>query len=686
MGDESPEPASTLTGAVFLSYASQDAEAAQKICEALRREGIEVWFDQSELRGGDVWDQKIRREIHDCALFIPVISANTVSRHEGYFRLEWDLADQRSHMMARDRAFIVPVCLDATPGAGTDVPESFHRVQWTRLPKGETPSGFVERVRRLLSSEPSTASRRATRPASSEPAGRKSFPTSRRMKSALLVVVAVLSMTLAYFAIDKFWLSKRIDSSVSATVGARSQSPVMPDRSIAVLPFADMSEKRDQEFFADGLCEELIDLLSKTQGLTVTARTSSFYFKGRSEDIPTIARRLMVTHVLEGSVRKYGTHLRVTAQLVRADTGYHLWSQTYDREIDDLFKVQDDIAGSVVKALQLSILNPEVARSAPTSITEAHTLYLHALSLSRQQTAADSIQAYKDLRRALALDPNFALAWSALAKLLTDDTPDWSEVFGRPQEAMVRKQMRETAFDAAKHALQLDPNLPQAHLAMGLVLYWLDWNWQAADSELKQARSLDPASAEITEAAAALANTLGRFGEGLQLAGLAITQDPLGTAYWDIGAANYRLGKLHEAAAAYQHLTELYPTATAVHYRYATVLLSQQNAQAALSEMERESAPWYRQAGRALVLDALGRRSEADGELTAVSEKYVGMAYQISYVYAGRNDQTKAIEWLERAYQIRDTGLVSLKDDPMLKNLQRDPRFMSLLRRMNLPE
>jgi tetratricopeptide (TPR) repeat protein len=192
--------------------------------------------------------------------------------------------------------------------------------------------------------------------------------------------------------------------------------------------------------------------------------------------------------------------------------------------------------------------------------------------------------------------------------------------------------MRETAFDAAKHALQLDPNLPQAHLAMGLVLYWLDWNWQAADSELKQARSLDPASAEITEAAAALANTLGRFGEGLQLAGLAITQDPLGTAYWDIGAANYRLGKLHEAAAAYQHLTELYPTATAVHYRYATVLLSQRNAQAALSEMERESAPWYRQAGRALVLDALGRRSEADGELTAVSEKYVGMAYQISYV------------------------------------------------------
>jgi len=151
MGAVSAEPAITPTGAVFLSYASQDAEAAQKICEALRAAGIEVWFDQSELRGGDVWDQKIRRQIHDCALFVPIISANTASRQEGYFRLEWDLADQRTHMIARDRAFIVPVCLDATPGAGTDVPESFHRVQWTRLPAGETPPAFAERVRRLLS-------------------------------------------------------------------------------------------------------------------------------------------------------------------------------------------------------------------------------------------------------------------------------------------------------------------------------------------------------------------------------------------------------------------------------------------------------------------------------------------------------------------------------------------------------
>src|SRR5580658_9428567 len=154
MQGEPRTEARTPAGAVFLSYASEDAAPAKRICNALRAAGIEVWFDQSELRGGDAWDQKIRRELHDCTLFIPVISANTAARHEGYFRLEWDLADQRTHMIARNRAFIVPVCVDATPETSADTPESFQRVQWTRLPAGETPPVFVERVERLLSGEP----------------------------------------------------------------------------------------------------------------------------------------------------------------------------------------------------------------------------------------------------------------------------------------------------------------------------------------------------------------------------------------------------------------------------------------------------------------------------------------------------------------------------------------------------
>ena len=170
--------------AVFLSYASQDAGASKRICEALRGGGIEVWFDQTELRGGDVWDQKIRRQIRDCALFIPIISANTVSRQEGYFRLEWELADQRTHMLARNRAFIIPVCLDAVPDADADVPESFLRVQWTRLPGGDTPPAFVERVSRLLSSDtPSTQALPLSASSDTASAANAGTPKSERFAS-----------------------------------------------------------------------------------------------------------------------------------------------------------------------------------------------------------------------------------------------------------------------------------------------------------------------------------------------------------------------------------------------------------------------------------------------------------------------------------------------------------------------
>src|ERR1700729_3986375 len=171
----------------FLSYASQDAEAAQRVCNALRAAGIEVWFDQSELRGGDVWDQKIRREIRDCALFIPIISANTASRPEGYFRLEWDLADQRTHKIARNRPFIIPVCLDATPNAGADVPESFQRVHWTRLPGGEAPAAFVATVSRLLS--PGEASPLAHVPPTGSTAGQP-VPQQRWPPKSLALLIA----------------------------------------------------------------------------------------------------------------------------------------------------------------------------------------------------------------------------------------------------------------------------------------------------------------------------------------------------------------------------------------------------------------------------------------------------------------------------------------------------------------
>jgi hypothetical protein len=277
------------TGAVFLSYASQDARAAQRICEALRAAGIEVWFDQSELRGGDAWDLKIRQQIRDCALFVPVISEHTTARPEGYFRLELGLADQRSQMIARNKPFIIPVCVDRTPESVPDLPDSFLRVQWLRLPDGATPAAFCERIAALLGRAVPPAARASPAPAA------MAMAPARRPRSTLwlLGVVAVLVAALAGVLLTlKPWrpTAKGPDAQFGAPdalansgraamlVSARAAGAA-PERSIAVLPFTDMSEKKDQEYFSDGLSEELIDLLTKVPDLRVPARTSSFYFK-----------------------------------------------------------------------------------------------------------------------------------------------------------------------------------------------------------------------------------------------------------------------------------------------------------------------------------------------------------------------------------------------------------------------
>jgi len=220
---------------------------------------------------------------------------------------------------------------------------------------------------------------------------------------------------------------------------------------------------------------------------------------------------------------------------------------------------------------------------------------------------------------------------------------------------------------------------------MARVRLWIDWNWTAASVELEKARDLDPGDVRITRATAELAITMGRPAEALELAKRATAQDPLGLGYWEVGRASLRLGKLDEASAAYRRLIELYPTTTAAHYYYALVLLSQHDPQAALGQMRRDD-PQYVQAGLPLVLDALDRRSDADRELAAAEREWGnGMAYQISYVYASRNDHDRAFAWLERAYQQHDSGLPSIKFDPMLKTLETDPRYRALIQKLKLP-
>src|SRR5215469_4766291 len=261
MEGEPPIQASAAAGAVFLSYASQDAEAAKRICEALRAAGIEVWFDQSELRGGDAWDQSIRRQIKNCALFVPVVSRHTHDRAEGYFRLEWKLAVDRSHLIITNKAFLLPVVVDATAEDDENVPDKFREVQWTRLLAGETPPAFVERVQHLLSGETSTTTRAGAASGIVSAIGGRSPASGWWRRFLPVATVIVVLVAVAYVAVERPWISKPAASAAFAP----------PPHSVAVLPFVNMSGDKEQEYFSDGLTEELLNSLTRINELQVAA-------------------------------------------------------------------------------------------------------------------------------------------------------------------------------------------------------------------------------------------------------------------------------------------------------------------------------------------------------------------------------------------------------------------------------
>jgi TolB-like protein len=663
--------------AVFLSYASQDADAARRICEALQAAGLEVWLDQSELRGGDAWDNAIRRQIKACALFMPIISANTRARTEGYFRLEWKLAVDRSHLMADERAFILPVVIDATHEADALVPDKFRQVQWTHLPAGETSSAFVARVARLLSTDEPLVDRSAPAPTAARvepPAWWKS-----KRKTILIAAVVVFAIVMAVFDDDD---PPKRAAAVEAVPPAPPAPPApvaIPEKSVAVLPFVDMSEKKDQEYFADGLSEELMGMLTKVTELKVPARTSSFSFKGKQATIADIAKALGVAHVLEGSVRKSGTTLRVTAQLIRVDGGYQVWSETYDRKLDDVFKVQDEIAAAVVKALKVSLLEGDVPKAKPAANQEAYALYLQARTLHYRGSHADNLQAIRYLERALKLDPAYAPAWFGLADTLVYDF----STFGGGTYAEVHPRARA----AGEKAIKLDPKLADAHLAMARILGELEWNWPAADAELKRTLELSPNNVLALEVASGYALIGDRPDDALMFAQRAAARDAVAwDVYSTLGDAQSRRGQLAEAEALYRKAIELNPTAAPLRAPLGLILLARGEAEAALPIVEKEADDAWRLYGLALVYDELGRDGDADRALATLGANHAAsMSWSIASVHACRKQMDQAFIWLERSYRQREGQLPMIKSDTCIKSYQSDPRFKELLRKLNLP-
>jgi TolB-like protein len=668
------------TGAVFLSYASEDAAAAERICASLRAAGIEVWFDQSELRGGDAWDAAIRKQIKGCALFIPVISRNAHARMEGYFRLEWKLAVDRSYLMASDKAFLLPIAIDDTPQTDERIPDRFREVQWSRLRAGEATPTFVDRVSRLLSSEPGPAEAAAIH-ATAAPAG--AMATRRaaapwRSRSAVLMMAAVAVAAVAYFSFQRFTPAKHAaDAHASPAVPERSASlNAVPEKSVAVLPFLDMSEKKDQEYFSDGLSEELIDMLTKIPELRVPARTSSFYFKGKQATLPDIAKALSVTHVLEGSVRKSGNALRITAQLIRVDTGYHLWSETYDRELNDIFKIQDDIAGAVVKALKISLLNGEPPHAAPAANSDAYVLQLKAKFFGNRQSPGDIDKALDLLQQAVKLDPTSADAWARLSFVLRGRSIDYGLV---PWQ-----QVREQALSAAQRSLALNPRSAIANLAIASIKF-ADWNWQEAQASYDRVRSLDPNVGDTL--GVDLLYTHGHLEKAIQLQERARARDPLSVPLNRISAGLFLdAGRLPEAEAAARTASELNPVAILVPAMLGQILVARGASEAGLAEIKHEPDEETRDFALAWAFVTLGRKAAAAAALDHLERMSEIDTYGVATLHAMRNERELAFTWLERAYQQHDTGLTRIILDPDLKNLRTDPRYKAFLRKMNLPE
>jgi TolB-like protein len=682
--------------AVFLSYASEDADAAQRICASLRSAGIEVWFDQSELRGGDSWDAMIRKQIKACALFMPIISAHTRARPEGYFRLEWKLAVDRSHLMAAEMPFLLPVVVDGTRETDALVPDKFREVQWMRLPGGDTPPASAERIARLLSPDgqagPTPVAARNSAPGPDDHRSsnfRKSDEATPKRavpwRSRTAVILTIVALAIGYFVVDRLALSKRI--TVSERASAPSGPSVAPaqntiaEDSIAVLPFLDMSEKKDQEYFSDGLSEELLDLLAKTPGLEVIARTSSFYFKGKQATIAEIASTLHVAHVLEGSVRKAGNTMRVTAQLIRASDGVHLWSETYDREFKDVFKVQDEIASAVVGALKLKLLATPSTRDRQTANTEAYTQYLIGRQILLQENWSADDRAAAAFRKAITLDPNYAPAWANLADALD----------GAAEEAPSRKLFmagKQEALAAAEKAVALRPDLSDGFAVRGYLRAWRQWDFAAAEADFRRALALDPDSPEVhaSYARSVLVPT-GRFEEARAAAVRLTNADPLNAQGWRLlGSTEIRLGRMDAGRAALSRALEISPEQSNTAGVIAFAFLLEGKPTEALNIAPRSTSEVFRLAPSAMAYHDLGRDPESQRLLDELIARYHEFAaYQIAEVFAWRGDIDHAFEWLDKAYDQNDGGLTQVKTDPMLRRLHGDPRFAAILKRMNLP-
>jgi adenylate cyclase len=653
-------------GAVFLSYASQDAGAAARICEALRAVGVEVWFDQSELRGGDAWDRQIRRQIHDCRLFVAVVSEQTESRDEGYFRREWKLAVERTGDLAADVPFLLPVVIDATSQATARVPDEFLRVQWTRLPTGETTPAFVERVSRLLSAGarelPSTTLTpdRPLRPGTGW----------QRIATIALALAALGLIGALAFTNRARWHELLAGSSVQA-------------HTIAVLPLENLSGDASQEYFADGITDALTTDLARMESLQVISRTSTMQYKSARKPLPAIARELNADVIVEGSVQRSGNRVRIIAKLVRAATDKHLWAQAYERDLKDILALQDEIASGIAHEIETRLGGPKPLPPGKTVNVrlDAYEAYLKANYYFDKFELQKSIDYYDE---AIKLDPTYAPAYAHMAQAYS-----FLAFFG----ALAPREGWGKVKEAATLAVERDERSPEGHAALALAKLHFDWDFAGAEQEFNRTLKLNPSDADTHHEYAHYLMAIGRLGESEAESKRAVELDPMGDGLksclcWHSFAAR----DYDEAVRLAKRFLTSQPNDpwehTILGWTYEQKRMLEQAIVEFQSAIEATKGDSFFLASLGHAYALAGRRTDAEQVLHTLlaraKNSYVS-PFDIALIYTALGEKDSAFAWLEHAANERSTFLVYSKWDPRLDPLRSDPRFKKLLDLIGLP-
>jgi TolB-like protein/Tfp pilus assembly protein PilF len=677
---------------VFISYASPDRAIADAVCGALERDGLICWVAPRDVVPGEFYADAIVRAIDATKVIVLVLSKN--SADSPHVLREVERGSSKRHPVVSFRIDLAPL-----PSALEYFLNTSHWLDASASGVDGALPKVVAAVRHLASPAVVETAHQNGTAKPEENVVRHSgtvAPASRRVTRSLIALSVFVVVALAYFVADKFWLSKSVTMVVtqptapSAPSGASAAATkadsgtstfAPPAHSIAVLPFVNMSGDPKQDYFSDGLSEELLNSLVSLRGLQVAARTSSFSFKGSGTDVADIARKLNVGAVLEGSVRKDGGRVRITAQLINAVTGFHLWSQTYDRDLKNVLALQTEIATAVTQALQATLLADAstVVELGGTHDPHAFDAYLsgRGIKVISKETNLAQIAAFDE---AIQLDPMYAKAYASKGRSL-------GHYAGSYESASNARHVMEQAHALNEKAVQLAPNLAEAHLDLAESFDRGLLDFVHGMAEYERALALAPGDARVLSSYAVFLARMGHSDAAAASAQRAVTLDPVNAgSYDDLGYVLLFRHRNREAIAAFDRALSLDPQLHWAHGLRGLAYLGLGEFEAARQSCTTPPPSWVGQLCVAVAYDKLGRKAEAQAEVAKMkAAQGDAMAYQYASVYAQRGDMPTALDWLEVAYRLKDPGLAWLKVDFLLDPLRHEPRFKEIERKLNFP-